>query len=568
MANINDFKLVSLKSAKYYDFLSSVKSFNDETLSPKQKERLGFYLYMLENISGVKDIGDLVKMVTDTEFNKVVNGANFDDCGVDALYIDDVTNVISIFNFKYRERFNAGKRQGVNDTILSTKFVNALISENLDPLESLIRDGAELILDKLMGTNDIWKLNLYVVSNDNLALDRTDPHIQTLEDVYALEVVPVGLEHIAKIMSIRPNPVNCELVVDKDAVLSFSESSISSSKSYVLRLSINELVRITCNDPNLRAMYNIEDYVPLSNKDIDFSTLFDNVRGFVLRSKINPNILKTLKDEPSKFFLYNNGVTIVASDVEAEPINANKKVKLKVSNFQVLNGGQTLRTIHSFNKEDKKHIVNALSDGEILVRVFKTTPASQLTSKIAEYTNSQNAISIIDLKSLSSEQIQIEQYLDEHDIIYSRKVGDTGLDSERSYKYKISMERFGQILYSLKGNPHKATNQKKHIFDRFYGDVFGEGNLDLTDSPAIIEDYFTTKKIYEDHPDNYKTSDQKVFFILYLKTKLQTETNLLISQFEDELKSYTPDSSKKTTSEARKLLLLTFKEHLDQSFGV
>ncbi|MBK7871276.1 MAG: AIPR family protein [Saprospiraceae bacterium] len=164
-----------------------------------------------------------------------------------------------------------------------------------------------------------------MVSNENIELDKNDHHLKQLEDIYGLEVIPIGLPHISKIMSIRPSPVSCELVVDKDAVLSFSESSISSSKSYVLRLSISELVRITCNDSELRDKYNIEDYLPLSKRDIDYSILFDNVRGLVLRSKINPNISKSLKEEPSKFFLYNNGVTIVADDIVADPINANKK---------------------------------------------------------------------------------------------------------------------------------------------------------------------------------------------------------------------------------------------------
>ncbi|MBK7871275.1 MAG: AIPR family protein [Saprospiraceae bacterium] len=65
---------------------------------------------------------------------------------------------------------------------------------------------------------------------------------------------------------------------------------------------------------------------------------------------------------------------------------------------------------------------NNLANSEILVRIFKTPPDSNLTNKI-EYTNSQNSISIIDLKSLSIEQIQLEQFLDEHNIIYSRKQG-------------------------------------------------------------------------------------------------------------------------------------------------
>ena len=568
MPNINDFKLVVLKSRKYFDFLGSVTDLDSVEVNEKSKERFGFYLFMLENLCGIKETSDLVELITDTEFNSLFFNKKFDDCGIDAVDINEEKFEINLFNFKYREKFNTNKKQSINETILSTKFISALLNENIDPLEGKLKIKAKNILDKLIKTNDIWKLNLYVISNEFIELDKAGHHLKQLEDVYNLEVIPVGLPYISKMMSIRPNPVNCELVVEKDAILSFSESSISSSKSYILRLLISELVRITCDDSDLRTKYNIEDYSPLAKKDIDYSILFDNVRGLVLRSKINPNISKSLKEEASRFFLYNNGVTIVANDVVAEPINANKKVKLKITNFQVLNGGQTLRTIHAYNKEDDQNINNNLANSEILVRVFKTTPDSNLTNKIAEYTNSQNSISIIDLKSLSAEQIQLEQFLDEHNIIYSRKMGDTGLHINKVYSHRISMERFGQILYSLMGNPHKATNQKKHIFDRFYDDVFGEDNFQITESPRLIKKYFEIKRAYDNHENGYNSSDQKVFFILYLESKSGGDILTLIDSFEEKLKSFVPESGKKTTSEARKLLLLTFKEYLDKEFNI
>jgi hypothetical protein len=66
----------------------------------------------------------------------------------------------------------------------------------------------------------------------------------------------------------------------------------------------------------------------------------------------------------------------------------------------VVNGGQTLRTLHSFKQQDKDNIHLYLSNCELLLRVFKTS-TGPVRNKIAEYTNSQNAISSIDLKSLS-----------------------------------------------------------------------------------------------------------------------------------------------------------------------
>lgn len=558
MANINDFKLLAKKSESYFTLLASELDEDFDNIDELDRQRIGFYLFMIENICGIKDILDLADTVTDTEFNKKIFDDNFDDYGIDAIYIDDEENAIKLFNFKYRSKFNPQKKQSFNETIISTKFINALISNNVSAIEEKLRKQAELILDKI-NSNDVWKIYLYVVSNEAFELEKTDEKLKQLESSYELEVVPIGLPHIAKIMSIRPEPISSELIIEQDAIMSYTESSISSSKSYVLRLPLNEIVRITCNNKKIRNKYNIEDLKELATVDLDYSVLFDNVRGLVLKSKFNNNISKSLKEEPSRFFMYNNGVTITAKDVEADTINAGRKVKLAIKSFQVLNGGQTLRTIHSFNQKDKNNIEDYLSKGEILVRIFKTTRDYELNNKIAEFTNSQNSISNIDLKSLRTEQIQLEQFLDENNIIYSRKSGDTGLSDTKNYKHKISMERFGQILFSIKGNPHKASNQKKQIFDKYYDELFGNINLVIDDSPLQVSKYFEIKKKYDN--SIYESNDQKIFYILYINDKISSSIEEMIEFFEMIIKEFTHTSS--NLADARKLILSKFKDFLD-----
>ncbi|MEA3450536.1 MAG: AIPR family protein [Bacteroidota bacterium] len=278
----------------------------------------------------------------------------------------------------------------------------------------------------------------------------------------------------------------------------------------------------------------------------------------------NINDFKLIGKKSEKYFnLLTNELEIDLS----ETVNAKKRVKLTIKSFQVLNGGQTLRTIHSFNKQDNKNIEEYIANSEVLVRIFKTTTDEPLNNKIAEFTNSQNSISNIDLKSLRSEQIQIEQFLDEHNIIYSRKTGDTGLSETKNYIHKISMERFGQILFSLKGYPDKASNQKKQIFDKYYDDIFSENNLNIAKSPEQVSRYFEIKREYERKNNNYKSSDQKIFYILYLDTHLSLEIPELISIFESLIQEYIP-SSGNTVSDARKLIQLKFKEFIDTELNI
>ena len=150
--------------------------------------------------------------------------------------------------------------------------------------------------------------------------------------------------------------------------------------------------------------------------------------------------------------------------VDAEPINSGNKYLFSISDFQIVNGGQTIRAIYNYlNSENESNIIKNLRETYVLVRIFKIPVEDELKNRIAEYTNSQNAIASSDLKSVDKIQIQIENYLKEEQILYIRKAGQLGEDNIE-YKYRISKEKTAQILYSAFGFPDRASNQKKRLF--------------------------------------------------------------------------------------------------------
>ena len=69
MANLNDFKLLNLKCKRYYDILETELDTIPESISEKEKERIGFYLFMLESICNIKEIGEIIRLMTDQDFN-------------------------------------------------------------------------------------------------------------------------------------------------------------------------------------------------------------------------------------------------------------------------------------------------------------------------------------------------------------------------------------------------------------------------------------------------------------------------------------------------------------------
>jgi len=558
MANINDYKLICKKSLRYFDLLNAelkIPNIKEE----KKRERLWFYLFILEYITWIKDFDNLVKIITDTDFNKLVYGINVEDLWVDAVNIDEENNKIQLFNFKYREKFSTQK-QHVKEIILSTKFINAITTSNTSALKWQIKAYAEEIIEKF-NSREEWGFELIIVSNESFEITpNTD--LENLADHYWLEIKQYWLNEITESISLKPEPIAAKIVIDDDAIMSFSDSKVSSWKSYIIRLSLAEVIRITCTDKTLRDEYNLEDISKLQSAKLDFSVLFDNVRWFITKSKFNSNILTTLQNDPTRFFIYNNGLTLTATDIDVEAINAGKKFKITLNSIQVLNGGQTLRTIHYFNSLDKNNIVNNLSNAQVSLRIFKVSDENDLNNKIAEFTNSQNTISNIDLKSLREEQLQLEQYLSEHSILYTRKSWDTW-DKKIEYAYKISMERFGQILFSLNGFPEKATNDKKNIFDKYYNSLFSEDVLIIDDAPLQIHRYFQIQKEYKS--TEFKVSDQKIFYILYLDKESTLSLLDIINKFEGCIKKYKKDED---VWEARKLIQKDFKKFIDVEFDI
>jgi hypothetical protein len=560
MANINDFKLLNVKCTKYFTLLQKELALDEKEInkfSDIDKKRFGFYLFMLENICDIRDLSDLIPIITDKEFNSMLFSINFDDHGVDAVYINKENFEILLFNFKFREKFNNGG-QKINEAIVTSKFLDAIDLNDTKGLNGKLKDYANEIITHLH-SDDIWKLKLYVISNELDILKPEDTNLKNFAKKNDLVIIPIGLPYIADIMSIKPNDINAKIIVDKESILTYSEDGISTSKSYVIKLPLDDLIRITCNDEELRKKYNLENINELADTNVDLSVLFDNVRGFVTKSKYNTNIEESIKIYPEKFFMFNNGITIIAKDIKVNQVNANKKFLIELKAIQIVNGGQTLRSIHKFNSLDTKNIVDYLSKAEVLVRLFLVDEQDDTKNKIAEYTNSQNSIYPVDLKSLRPEQIQLEQYLNEKNIIYSRKTGDTGLDDAKTYTHKISMERFGQLLYSLQGFPEKASNQKKQIFDKKYNEIFGEPNFILEESDEIINKYFEIKNIYE--KSEFEVSDQKIFYILYLNKNIANKPVIDIIQFlETNLNEFGQELD---TTNARKLIRSDFKDFID-----
>lgn len=560
MANINDFKNVKQRAKNYAKYLNV-----DEEISGEFSEKFGFYLLILECITTVKDIDELTDMIIDTEFRSIVFNEKNNDLGIDAVNINEDDHIIQLFNFKFRSSFKAKKGQNLGDMVDASKFLLPIENEKTSNISKLTKSKIDEIIKRL-NSEDIWQLELYMVSNENEPLKTNDPTVEQFMESYGMEVKTITLNNIISYISELPEDLTAKFVLDRDSVMTYEMNQLSTSKSYLIKLSLAELIRITCSDENIR-QNNLTNYNKLQNQELELSLLFDNVRGYLGNTKYNNNIITTIEQYPNKFFMYNNGLTITAKNIKADYINGKKKFECEINGFQIVNGGQTLRSIYEFC--NKKFDEEKLASAEILIKIFQTEKDRELTNDIAEYTNSQNSISPMDLKSVNNFQIQLGSYLKSHKILYVRKSGDVG-ESNVNYNNRISMEKVAQILYTYMGNPDRATNQKKALFEKYYDEIFDEQSLDFEVVLNLIEQYFNIEEEYK--KSNKNGFHQKYLYVLFITNKiLKNETkikagksksdtiNLAINFLENYLNQYKKDED---ISAARKLIQKGFKDFI------
>lgn len=558
MATRNDFILLEQKCIQHYQFaLPYLNNSHNLNFTDDEKARFGFYYFIIKMYTELSEYKDITKIITDTDFNaKFFNTPDVDE-GIDAIYIDEENKLIQLFNFKYRPTFKIDSTPSKDGALKSSKFFNVLLTQN-NNLNGRMKDEAQQIIDKLNG-KEVWNISFYIVSNDNRTLEVSDSNIEQLKNIYGIEIHSIGLNEIVNETSLRPCKIDAILLLPKKSVMTFQEDALSSDISYIMTMPLTELIRITCNDPQFRNEYNWEDGKAFAKVNMETQVLYDNVRGFMGKTKFNKNIEHSLDKEPQKFFFYNNGITIIADDISKEDTNVSAKVKFTIKNIQVLNGGQTLRTVHNYNLNNDANLTETLSTAQVLVKMLKVTK-EELKGQIAEYTNSQNTITMRDLRSLRIEQIQLEEFLGNNGIMYERKRGDVG-GNNKEYKMSLSLDLMGQILLAVSGYPEQISNKKREIFNSYYDKLFtnNESLLSQTTIDNIIN-FRKIEKIYS--VSRYKDTTQKNMYILYLCHHFHTNNyKSVIDKFESYIKEYSSNlNTSDGKAESRYLIDANFRE--------
>lgn len=137
--------------------------------------------------------------------------------------------------------------------------------------------------------------------------------------------------------------------------------------------------------------------------------LEQNVRSFLQFSgKINKGIRNTIIKEPHFFLAFNNGIAATAESIELITQPNGGQAIGKITDLQIVNGGQTTASIYHTWKKDKADL-SGISVQLKLSVVKNEEKFNEIVSRISEYANTQNKVTASDLSSNRPFHIELEK---------------------------------------------------------------------------------------------------------------------------------------------------------------
>ncbi|WP_057665304.1 AIPR family protein [Stenotrophomonas koreensis] len=199
-----------------------------------------------------------------------------------------------------------------------------------------------------------------------------------------------------------------------------------------------------------------------------------NVRSFLgMKGGVNKGIRKTIQDAPHLFFAYNNGIAATAASVTLDSIGSTARI-MKISDLQIVNGGQTTASILRAKKQDRLNLAGV--SVPMKLTVVASNDAHDLIPKIAEFANTQNKVAIADFFANHPFHRKMEEI--------SRRLmvpARTGIRVQSKWFYERSRGQFqNERLYLSKA--------KKDSFDLQYPSAQVINKTDLAKYDSVLHE--------------------------------------------------------------------------------
>lgn len=196
-----------------------------------------------------------------------------------------------------------------------------------------------------------------------------------------------------------------------------------------------------------------------------------NIRRYLGRhsNRVNSAIHNTLVDpvRNKNFYLFNNGITMTCTKMRHNALQGGD-YQLKLENIQVINGGQTCKTIQQTINEAGDQA--DFSDVFVLLRLYELEgDDDQLVKEITFATNSQNPVDLRDLRSNDPKQLELEAGIQDLGYSYKRYKEDASASSGTVMTSAVTAEA---VMAVWRKCPHQSKFRRRELFGSLYEKVF------------------------------------------------------------------------------------------------
>lgn len=238
-----------------------------------------------------------------------------------------------------------------------------------------------------------------------------------------------------------------------------------------------------------------------------------NIRRYLGKNAVNDGIIQTLKsnDKRQNFFFFNNGITMICEKFSYNALQEQDWI-VKIKRLQIINGGQTCKTIHQTLKENQDI---DFSQVYLLVRLYEVNDDEDVIQDITYATNSQNPVDFRDLKSNDERQLWLEKSAFDLGYIYKRK-----RDNELNTNVIPSTVAAEAVFAIWRERPHLAKYKRNEFFDKYYLEIFDNLNAAQMVIAVFIFRYCDSyRKRYSSNKEIQAHRPYSQYFLSYMVGK-------------------------------------------------
>ena len=407
------------------------------------------------------DTSRAIESLTDGTKDNKIDLFYFDEENIEQDRVFDTKSLdLIIIQSKYANKSGTSKHIKQDDVDLCIETAKKILNGDIDTtVDSLLSDKVKE-LKEIQQQNDHpnLRIHLYFATNGIIAdtIKNNAPQIDSIY-IHFVDASNFGRKIIT------PETATLKVLTDKN----LCNKSSDQIEGFVTETTLKYLA---------------DFYQKYDEKAL----LSSNVRYLLLKSNINKSISKTATDYAEHFWFLNNGVSIIAEQCCISPAGTGV-YNLQLKHPSIINGGQTVALASKILKEDPSRSL-ALEKAKILVRAY-TTMDREISMQIAQATNSQNPINVVNLKSNDPYQQKVVEYFSSNGIALIVK---PGTDDLTDYIDNITNESLLQSYAALYGNePAKAKTSKLAIFNTYFDKVFNEKQInDNNIAKKLYRSYF------------------------------------------------------------------------------